>query len=57
MFKEYEITCMVVLTLLGRCCRYCCLLNKQRAFKILVWWNFRGGMDREKGKLIISEDF
>jgi hypothetical protein len=28
--KEYEIACWVSLTVLGRCCRYCCLLNKHR---------------------------
>jgi hypothetical protein len=45
-FKEYEIPCWVALTVLGRCCRYCCLLNKQRALKLLGWWHSIGGMDR-----------
>jgi hypothetical protein len=27
--KEYEIACWFSLTVLGRCCRYCCLLNKR----------------------------
>jgi hypothetical protein len=32
--KEYEIACWFSLTVLGRCCRYCCLFNKQRTFKL-----------------------
>jgi transposase InsO family protein len=46
MCKEYEIAYWFALTILGRCCRYFCLLNKHRTFKLFGWWNSRGGMDR-----------
>jgi hypothetical protein len=36
------------LIVLGRCCRYICLLNKHRTFKIFGWYNSRGGMDSKK---------
>jgi hypothetical protein len=35
--KEYEIACWFALIVLGKCCRYCCLLNKQRTFKLFGW--------------------
>jgi hypothetical protein len=44
--KEYDIACCVALTILGRCCRYYCLINKHRTFKLFGWWNSRGGMDK-----------
>jgi hypothetical protein len=33
----YEIACWFSLIVLGRCCRYVCLLNKQRTFKLFGW--------------------
>ena len=33
----HKIACWFALTVLGRCCRYCCLLNKQRTFKFFGW--------------------
>jgi hypothetical protein len=41
-YKEYEIACRVSLTVWGRCCRYCFLLDKQRTFKLLD-----GGIPKE----------
>ena len=32
-----HIACRITFTILGRCCRYCCLSNKQSAFKFLGW--------------------
>src|ERR1700722_20611808 len=55
--KVHEIACRIAFTVLGRCCRYCCLSNKQRAFKFLGWWCSRGSMDREKGKLLYFKAF
>ena len=34
----HEITCRISFKILGRCCRYCCLSNKQSAFKFLGQW-------------------
>jgi hypothetical protein len=36
-WKEYEIACWFSLIVLGRCCRYCYLLNKQRTFNLFGW--------------------
>ena len=44
--KVYENACRVALTVLGRCCKHCCLFNKQRAFKRFEWWDSRGRIDR-----------
>jgi len=44
--KVHEIACRIAFTVLGRCCRYCCLSNKQRALKFLGWWCSGGSMDR-----------
>jgi len=47
--KEHEIACNIALTTLGKSCRYCCLLNKQRPFKFFGWWHPRGAMYRKYG--------
>jgi hypothetical protein len=44
--RSMRLHAWVSLIVLGRCCRYCCLLNKQRTFKFFGWWHSRGGMDR-----------
>jgi hypothetical protein len=35
--KEYEIACWFALIVIGRCCRYCFLLNKKMTFKLFGW--------------------
>jgi len=60
--KEHEIACMIPLTVLGRSCRYCCLLNKHRPFKFFGWWHPKGGMNMKDNnnsflKILGCEEF